>query len=276
MKKIIFFLTIVWIIALGGCEKYDRAQTAREQIYANRLGQKAGAFMVATFDYIDHHTSGYTLEQRDSLARERNNMMGDILHGELIREIKNIVRITSVEYRTQRDESTEPEDIERRKTYLWEKVVGGDENLVDENLSKFIYYYPRHLVAYVHTYVIDTLLFGGGVRTDNYDNPANYHEQYILDMFGSVISWEYPPEWLILYSDEPYYLFFYYGIDPANYAKAIRLNLPVPSIEEMRELYPREKIESFKTVEEFQEWSKTQADYTQIDWKPVAIQADKK
>lgn len=282
--KLVIFLTIVLFIALGSCEKYERAKTAREQIHTHRLGQKAGKEFVNSEKYIDSHRSGFTLEDCAELAQFKADLISSILEGELISELKNIVSILSIEYRKQRDEGTDEESIEDRKSRLWERVAGGDENIVDPELNRILNYYPRHLVAYVHTYIIDTLLFGGGVRIDNYNNPANYHEQHILDMFESVITWDYPEEWIIKYRDEAYWYLYYYAVDPANYAEAKSMGLPVPSIDEMKKLYPPEKINQFKGKsvkgktdrQLFQEWTLTQADYTQIDWKPVSIQAEKK
>ncbi len=268
MKKVIIFSIVVIAITMVGCEKHDRAQTARDDVYSNRLGQKTGALIVSTEEYIDRHRSGFTLEECARLAEERTLLVEQTLYEELIRELKNIIRVLSTEYRTQRDEDTTEEAIAKRKKYLWNKVAGGNENVLDQELIRVFEYYPHHLVAVVKDYILDDLLFGGGTRIDDGDNPVNSTEVGIQNMFMDSIRWDYPPEYIVRYRDEIYWYFYFYAVDPANYRNAKKAFLPTPSISEMKELYPEEKLKSFSNLEDARQWTLTQADYTQPDWKP--------
>lgn len=273
--KILIFLTMCFLATTIGCGKYDayeRAKDARDGVYSNRLGQKTGALIVSTEEYIDRHRSGFTLEECARLAEERTVLVEQSLYEELIRELKNIIRILSLEYRTQRDEKTDEESIAKRKKYLWNKVAGGNENALDPELIRVCDYYPHHLVAVVKDYILDDLLFGGGTREDDSDNPVNPTEVGIQNMFTDTIRWDYPPEYIVRYRDEIYWYFYFYAVDPAHYRDAKKAGLPTPSLTQMRELYPEEKLQSFDNLDEFREWSLTQADYMQPNAKPVEMQ----
>ena len=284
---------MILLVALGSCAKIEdkwndsnhmRAKNSRNAIAQQRLCSIAGKLGGTHEDQVDRDRSGLTLAACDSIARMYSEEMSVTLRGELIPELANLISVLSTEYRTQRDEFTSDAAKARRKDELWNRFGGGNENIIDPELFRIFDAYPYALAAIVYDYVIDTLLFSGGTRIHNGDLPVNEHEEKILNLFESEITWGNYQDWWVTYKGEYYYYIYYYAIDPANYHDAKNAGLPTPTLEEMKELYPPEKIAEFigkasngkNDLQLFQEWSLTQANYLQADSKPVAIQDNKK
>ncbi len=227
--------------------------------------------------------SGYTLEDCAEIAlfqRDEANLAWKLENPE---EMNVLIDVASNLYRASenRTAATDEDAIPKRKRELRDQL--GNEAIVDADVRRILPVFAEHITACVLDYVVDTLLFGGGTRIENPDGlPANERELYIYNFLQSDIWGNEHPRYIEKYEDYIYYYFYYFAIDPANYAEAKKAGLPVPPLEEIMEQFPPEKIQEFvgkptkdgKTDrEQFQEWTLTQVDYMQPDWKPVAVEA---
>lgn len=277
---VLFVFVILLLLPMVGCEE--------DVIYQDLIpiGSEMGDDMVDGEDETDDARgagSGYTLEECAEIALFQRDKANLAWKTENPHEMDVFIDVASDLYRAEenRTASTDEDDIIKRKKKLRNQL--GDGAIMDEDVRRILPVFADHVSSAILDYVVDTLLFGGGTRIEDPNGmPTNEREWYIYNFLQAEIWGNDHPRYIEKYEDYIYYYFYYFAIDPANYAEAKKAGLPVPPLEEVMEQFPPEKIAEFvgkptkdgKTDrQQFKEWTLTQVDYMQPDWKPVAVEA---
>ena len=226
---------------------------------------RTGAGFVTDEAYTDRHRQGITLEGCEQIGWMAVQNAIQRSEAELPGNIHMVMRAIGKLYRDEDNRGTKKE-IEKRKEKIWKDLIGKNrfsaKPFVNEDFARICPIFASHIEIEIKSYVVDTVYFGGGV-----DN--TWLEESLSKKMNDTIQYGNFPDYIVCYYHEVFYYFFYFAVDPANYREAKAANLPVPTIPELMELYPYELISSFETVEKFREWSKTKADYTKPNWKPI-------
>lgn len=256
--KFAIIAIMILFVASSGCKKDEINPSLTP------FGEKAGDEIVNHEDYVNSHRGNLSHPDAcDAIARLGANELIPILFKELPGELNTFVTVATDIYRKKADYENFWDNNFGRNDFI--KELGGDA-IVDNDVRRVLGLLSQGIRGKVIPYVVDGICRGGGVRDQGIDD--NFYNTF-TDTIPSDID---HPTWKVTYYDEAYYYYYYYAIDPGNYAEAKKMGLPVPTIDELQQLFPLEEIKQQKDLNAYREITRKKYDFTKPNWKPVTAQ----
>lgn len=230
LTKTLIGLLALLLVIITGCKK----DAAAPGIIP--FGKDGGQAIKNHENYIDNHRGGLSNPNAcDEIAIMGQHELDTVIHNEILSEIDAFVTKATAIYRDENNRGM------KRKDFI-DKL--GNHAIIDQDVRRVLTYYPIALFDKMIGYVVDDICYGGGVRS----NEADYSAQHLFgDTIADYITHDF---WVVTHTQEIYYYYFYFAVNPANYAEESKAGR-APSIREMIQMFPPEEIMKSKDLNEY-------------------------